>query len=140
MKVLGVAVFLTALLALATSAQAVTPQRAQGISMHMLPMRVAELGGKKWGFMVAHAPYLQREPAQPVLQSTAEFLAYVRKQDKGVQAHGVWIVTTHPDAYSPTEKNLLEEVTALCRREGIPLFVARASQLPEGWKRLDNTP
>jgi hypothetical protein len=56
MKALSLAAILAAMLLLATSAQALTPQRAQGIFMHMLPMRVAELGGKKWGLVVAHAP------------------------------------------------------------------------------------
>ncbi|MBI5524163.1 MAG: hypothetical protein HY910_16180 [Desulfarculus sp.] len=140
MKTLAAALCLLAGLALAGPAQALTPERGRGISMHMLPMRVAELGGRKWGLMVAHAPYLQREKAQPVLQSTAEFLAYVRRQEPQVQGHGVWIVVTHPDAYSPPEKQLLEDIALLCRRERIPLFVARGSQLPQGWRRLDQAP
>jgi hypothetical protein len=137
MKILWALALLLAWLGLAGDAQALTPQRARGISMHMLPQRAAELGGRKWGFMVAHAPYLQREKAQPVLQSAAEFLAYVRKQEQRVQAHGVWIVVTNPKAYAEHERRLLEEVIALCRRERIPLFLARASELPDGWRRMD---
>jgi hypothetical protein len=51
--------------------------------------------------------------------------------------NGIWIVTTHPDAYSEEEKGLLEEVKAICRKENIPLFLCRASQLPNGWIRSD---
>jgi hypothetical protein len=45
-------------------------------------------------------------------------------------------VTTHPDAYSSAEKQLLED-KLLCQKEEIPLFIARASELPNGWKRYD---
>jgi hypothetical protein len=114
-----------------------TPERTHGISIHMLPKRVAELGGRPWGFSVDYSPRLRAESQQPVIQTAAEFLSYVRKQDSGVQENGVWIVTTHPDAYSAEEKMLLEQVKSLCRREKIPLFVSRASELPNGWKRFD---
>lgn len=128
------------LLVAALAAIAAAPERSKGISMHMLPKRVAELGGQKWGFVVTYAEYLKPEKEQPVLQSSSEFLSFVRKQEKGVQANGVWIVVTHPDAYSEPEKALLEEIKNLCRKEAIPLFIARGSQLPNGWQRYDNAP
>jgi hypothetical protein len=61
----------------------------------------------------------------------------VLKQDKSVQENGVWIVVTNPDAYSDSEKALLEDVKAACRRAKIPVFICRASELPSGWKRYD---
>jgi hypothetical protein len=121
-------------------ASAIAPDRTKGISAHMLPKRVADPAGQKWGFLVSYAGYLKPEQTQPVLQSTSEFLAFVRRQDKSVQENGVWIVTTHPDAYSELEKQLLEDIKALCRRENIPLFLARGSQLPNGWQRYDTLP
>lgn len=133
---LRVATFLL-LLAVTLVAVAAAPERSKGISMHMLPKRVAELGDQKWGFVVAYADYLKAEKAQPVLQSSAEFLSFVRKQEKHVQSNGVWIVITHPDAYSEPEKSVLEEIKELCRKEAIPLFIARGSQLPNGWQRYD---
>lgn len=105
--------------------------------MHMLPKRAADLGRMKWGFSVDYSSLLKPEPEQPVLQTPEEFLGFVRKQDKAVQDNGVWIVTTHPDAYSTVESKLLEDIESLCRRQGIPLFIARASALPNGWKRYD---
>ncbi|WP_242337965.1 MULTISPECIES: hypothetical protein [unclassified Anaeromyxobacter] len=127
------------LIAAATSpAWADAPERARGISVHMLPRRVADLGGRKWGLVVDYAEYLKPEPAQPVLQSPSELLAFTRKQDTSVQANGVWIVTTHPDAYSEQEKKLIDDIKAVCRKERIPLFIARASQLPAGWQRYDD--
>jgi hypothetical protein len=135
MRRLGILLILVFTLASVVAAN--TPDRANGISMHMLPKRVAELSGKNWGFVVSYANYLKPEQSQPVLQSTSEFLAYVQKQDKAVKANGVWIVITHPDAYSPEETKLLDDTKALCRKEQIPLFVARGSQLPNGWQRYD---
>ncbi|HTF34149.1 MAG TPA: hypothetical protein VK714_10685 [Myxococcota bacterium] len=112
-------------------------ERSQGISMHMLPKQVADLGGKRWGFTVDFSPLLQPEAAQPVLQATNEVLAFVRKQTNDVRENGVWIVTTHPDAYSGAEKQLLEDIKLLCQKEEIPIFIARASELLNKWKGYD---
>lgn len=131
---------LATLLAIASLAFAATPERPKGISMHMLPKQVAELGAKRWGFVVTYSGNLKPETRQPVLQSVAEVLAFVRKQARSVQDNGVWIVTTHPDAYSEPEKKLLDDIKALCRKEAIPLFITRGSQLPNGWQRYDNVP
>lgn len=128
------------LFVLVSSVAAVAPERSKGISIHMLPKRVADLSAQKWGLVVSYADYLKPEKTQPVLQSTAELLTFVRKQDKNVQENGVWIVTTHPDAYSEQEKMLLEDIKVLCRKEHIPLFIVRGSQLPNGWQRYDNAP
>lgn len=114
------------------------PARGGGISAHMLPKQVADLSDRlKWGFVVDYADYLKPESSQPVLRSTAEVLAYVRKQDRAVQQNGLWIVTTHPAAYSAPETALLADVKAMCRREHIPLFIARGAELPDGWHRYD---
>ena len=134
------AVFLLLATVSAVAVSAIGPERAKGISMHMVPKRVADLGGKKWGLVVSYAEYLKPEQAQPVLQSGAEFLTFVRKQDKGVQENGVWIVTTHPDAYSEAEKKLLEDIKSICRKQSIPLFIVRGSELPDGWQRYDKAP
>lgn len=52
-------------------------ERAKGISIHVLPKRVADLSGQPWGFQVAYAAYLKPEPGQPYLQSLADVLEYV---------------------------------------------------------------
>jgi len=105
--------------------------------MHMLPKRVADMGGQKWGFSVDFTDHLKSESQQLVLQTPKDFLAFVPRQDSQVQENGVWIVVSHPDAYSDAEKALLEDIKALCQKEKIPLFVCRASELPNGWKRYD---
>jgi hypothetical protein len=129
-------IFIVCLGLFAPSVQA-APERAKGISIHMLPKRVADVGGQRWGLSVDYADYLKPESQQPVLQAPKELLAFVRKQDAHVQENGVWIVVSHPDAYSGSEKALLEDIKALCRKERIPLFICRASELPDGWKRYD---
>jgi hypothetical protein len=124
-------------LVLPVAALAGEPQRSQGISIHMLPKRVAKISGRPWGLSVDYSPKLKTETVQPVLQTGQELLAYVRKQDATVQENGVWVVITNPDAYSDEEMRLLEEVESLCREQRVPLFVSRASELPNCWKRYD---
>ena len=104
-------------------------ERSQGVSLHMLPKRVAEIGASRWGFTV--------DGKQNVFQTAEELLNYFRQQKINVQQNGIWIVTTSPDAYSNEELKVLEEVKSMCRREKIPLFICRASQLPNGWMRFD---
>lgn len=140
MRAIFAAFGLVFLLLAASAATSAEPERSKGISAHMLPKRVAELGQKKWGFVVAYAQFLKPEQLQPVLQSPTEVLAFIRKQDASAQENGLWIVTTHPDAYSEQEKNLLEDVKTLSRQKKFPLFVVRGSQLPNGWQRYDNAP
>jgi len=103
----------------------------------MLPKGVADIAGRPWGFTVDYSPNLKTESASVTLQTVAQVLSFVRRQDASVQENGLWIVTTHPDAYSAGEKELLEGVKSMCRRERIPLFICRASQLPNGWSRFD---
>lgn len=136
MKKVILTVFLVLFLTSISLANEILPERSKGISMHMLPMRVASLDTKqKWGFMVSHTGYLKPETEKQILQTTNEFLTYVRKQDTKVQENGVWIVITNPAAYSKEELALLEDIKSLCSRERIALFVARGSQLPNGWVR-----
>jgi hypothetical protein len=118
-----------------TLAVAGDPDRAKGISMHLLPKGVADLGGQKWGLTITPTSYLTPDARSITLQTVDEFLAFVQKQSPSVKENGVWIVTTHPDAYSDAEKSFLNGVIAACGNNGVLLFVARASELPNGWKR-----
>jgi hypothetical protein len=119
------------------TAAGVAQERSQGVSIHMLPKRAAELGGMAWGFSVDPSSRLNADSLHVVIQTAAGLLSFVRKQDNEVQENGVWIVTTDPDAYSDEEKTLLENVKQLCRSEKIPLFICRGSDLPNGWSRYD---
>jgi hypothetical protein len=131
MKLMRIAVLTGFLLGFSAFLMAGTPQRSQGISMHMLPKSVADISGTKWGLTV--------DRSSVVIQTAQEFQAFYSKQSPAVQENGVWIVTTNPDAYSDEEKSFLEEIKRLCGKEKIPLFVARASELPNGWKRYEGS-
>lgn len=113
------------------------PKRNAGISMHFLPKQVADIGGGRWGLTVDYRPYLKPESAQPVLQSANEVIAFADKQEATVRENGVWIVITNPDAYSDTEQKFLEDVKTECKKHKLPLFITRASELPNGWHRFD---
>jgi hypothetical protein len=125
-------VFLIAVIAVAAA-----QEHAKGVSIHMLPKAVADLSERQLGLTADYSPLLRPEPAQPVLQTAEDLRRSVRKQDKSVQENGIWIVTTHPDAYSDGEKQLIESVKSLCIEQRIPLFIVRGSELPNGWKRYD---
>jgi hypothetical protein len=130
-----IAVGFASILILGNLAIAAPPERAKGISMHQLPKRVADLGGRKWGLTVTPSSFLTADAGSVTLQTPDEFLAFVEKQNATVKQNGVWIVTTHPDAYSEQEKDFLSQVIGVCEKNGIPVFVTRASELPNGWRR-----
>jgi hypothetical protein len=134
-RFIAIVFLVTTLCAFATGVS--SPERSKGISMHMLPKRVADLGGGKWGFAVTYAKYLKIEADPPTLQTTKEFLSFVRTQDEAVQENGVWIVITDPEAYSAGEKALLEDVKVACKQKSVPLFICRGKDLPNRWKRYD---
>ncbi|MEW8291520.1 MAG: hypothetical protein AB2672_13410 [Candidatus Thiodiazotropha endolucinida] len=121
-------------LAIANSAIAGEPQREKGISAHALPKRVADISGQPWGLQVSYAPYLKSEPGQPYLQSVKDVLAYVEKQEKSVVENGLWVVTTHPSAYSEQETKFFEKLKMELPKHNIPLFRARGSELKNGFK------
>ena len=57
---------------------AATPDRAKGISMQMLPKRVADLGPMQWGLVVSHAGDWKPQKKPIVFQTAQQFLDFVR--------------------------------------------------------------
>ncbi|HKQ59489.1 MAG TPA: hypothetical protein VJY35_16615 [Candidatus Eisenbacteria bacterium] len=117
-------------LALATAAPAAefAPRRALGLSVHLLPQSIADISGGKGGFTI--------DEIETTIETAQELVDGFKKLSPGFQRHGIWVVTTHPDVYGPKEKQNLDRLQALCRKDRIPLFLCRGSQLPNGWKRL----
>jgi hypothetical protein len=68
------------------------PDRNKGISMHLLPERVARISGNLGGFTVNYAPHLAPGMEEPLLRSLEKFKAFVTKQKNEVKENGVWIV------------------------------------------------
>jgi len=116
-------------------AHALEPQREKGISAHALPKRIADISGKPWGLEVSYAPYLKPEPGRPYLQSVKDVIEFVKKQDKSVIEHGLWVVTTHPSSYSRSETEFYERLKRELPKHNIPLFWARGAELKNGFKR-----
>jgi hypothetical protein len=128
------------ILAIVTVAVFVTPvaaqQRSQGVSVHMLPKRVGQMGNMAWGFMIDPGPANGGGRVVAIAEASS-LVKYFQAQSQKVQQNGLWIVITHSDAYSEEELAQLEQLKSLCRAGKIPLFICRASQLPDGWVRYD---
>ena len=124
----------------ASSAGGSEPKRWDGLSAHSMPKRVASLdasGKTCWGYLLSLPGENTKPPAERTCAHTAkELVSYMKAQASTVQANGIWVITTHPNAYSPEEVADIEDLKALCKKEGIPLFVCRASKLPDGWERF----
>jgi len=103
------------------------PERAKGLSAHMLPERVAKISGQSGGFTVGEQTY----------SDAAQLIAYFHTLPSATQENGIWVVTTSPSAYSAAEREKLRVLVTQCQQQKIPVFTCRGSELPGGWKRLD---
>ncbi len=116
------------------------PERSRGLSAHFLPKRVATVDAAKplrWGFILSTTQTTAVAlKDRPVAQSAAGLVAYFKSLDADTRRNGIWVVTTRPDAYSPEEAAVLEDLKRLCARERIALFMAQGKDLPGGWRRF----
>jgi hypothetical protein len=111
---------------------AAEPSREAGLSVHMLPDRVAKISREHGGFTVT-------EPATKAKGATyaepKELFTYFQGLPAATQQNGIWIVTTHPTSYSEAEQAKLKALITLCGDKSIPIYTCRGSELPNGWKR-----
>ena len=121
------------LLLTTTLAMCAEPTRDEGLSVHMLPDSVAKFGGGHGGFTVTD-PATKRPGS--TYSTPKELLAYFQQLPAAVRQNGVWVVTTHPDSYSESERAKLDELIETCVSKDIPIYPCRASDLPKGWKRM----
>ena len=113
-------------------AQAAEPVRDAGLSAHFLPARVGQLRGEPGGFDVRpHGAVKDRR----LFPSAEALIVFFKTLPRTVQDNGIWVVMTHPAAYEDAELKQLSVLEDLCKRNKAPLFVARASELPNGWRR-----
>lgn len=116
------------------------PTRDKGVSIHMLPKRVADLdagsNSLKWGLGISTIAGQRVPRNKHVFQAAEKLVEFYHSLPKETQDNGIWIVTTDPDAYSDEEVKLLDAVKQLCLKEKISLFICRGSELSSGWKRV----
>lgn len=112
-------------------ASAGEPERAKGLSVHMLPDRVAQIDGRSGGFIVRDSGGESSYPDGRAL------IVFFQTLSGSTRENGIWVVTTNPSAYSETERAKLKTLVALCDEKRIPVFTCRGSELPNGWKRSE---
>lgn len=122
------------LLLTASMLSAAEPTREGGLSVHMLPDRVAEIDGQHGGFTVTDPA--TRQPGTTYGQPR-ELLDYLSHLPASIQQNGIWVVTTNPSSYSEGEQAKLKALAKLCAEKKIPLYTCRASELPTGWKHAE---
>ena len=110
---------------------AAEPTRKEGLSVHMLPDRVAQISGGHGGFTVT-TPDKQRGDTYPDAKT---LLQYFTHSPASVQQNGIWIVTTDPSSYTEAEESKLRDLISVCNEKNIPIYTCRAIDLPNGWKR-----
>jgi hypothetical protein len=108
------------------------PNRDAGLSVQMVPERVARRTGVERGFAVVE-PGWKLKPR--TYARSQDLLTYIRTLGAETRENGVWVLTIEPRSYSDGEQVELKNLVALCAQEGIPVYVCQASELPGGWKR-----
>ena len=132
-----IALILTTLLSVAIVAFAAEPQRAGGLSVHMLPKRVADISQATAGFTISKLGNIKPPMGTPTMETAQPLVDYFKKLSPEIQQNGIWVVTTHPDSYTEAETKNLDKLKAISTKDKIPLFTCRGSELPDGWKRQD---
>jgi len=108
------------------------PIRDAGLSLHMLPDRVAKLSNERGGFTIT-GPVIKRRGK--AISDVKTMMKYIESIPESSRANGVWIVYTHPSSYTESEKKKITELITACAAKKIRVFTCRASDLPEAkWK------
>lgn len=108
------------------------PTRDAGLSLHMLPDRVAKLAGEAGGFTITDPATGQRGQTYSEI---SRLVAYIESIPDTVRQNGVWIVYTHPRSYGSEEKERLRELIEKMKAKNVRVFTCRASELPSrAWK------
>lgn len=106
--------------------------RDTGLSLHMLPDRVAKLSGEQGGFTITDP--ITRSRGKTLSEVKALF-KYIDSLPQTIKDNGVWIVYTHPSSYETDEKAKLRELIEMCFEKKIRIFTCRASELSaKKWK------
>ena len=107
------------------------PEREKGLSLHMLPDRVAKISAQTGGFTISAPAPKEEIPAM----DASKTMEYFQRLPEQVRENGIWIVYTHPSSYSDKEKIQLRNLVDACKKKSIPIFSCRAADLnKKKWK------
>ncbi len=105
--------------------------RNQGVLLHMLPRRVANVRNQDGGFTVSTPVSKQKIAAM----NAAETVAHLQSLPGEVTDRGIWVIYTHPTWYSDAEKAELTKLVKACEKLMIRIYTCHAAELPKGnWK------
>ncbi len=96
----------------------------------MLPDRIAQINHQTGGFSIKSV-----DGIGSTYPDAIQLIAFFQTLPRSTQENGIWVVTTHPSAYSENERTELKKLVALCVEKKISVFTCRGSELPGGWKR-----
>ncbi len=117
------------------------PVREAGLSAHWTPERVAFLGEEvQAGFITTFDNEQNINVYGKHCATATDLISYFKSFPASIQNNGIWLVVTHPDAYSPEEHKMKEDLIKACQQYNIPLFICRGSELPDGWKQYSPAP
>jgi len=100
----------------------------QGVLLHMLPHRVAQVRDQHGGFTVS-TPVSKKKKAA---MTAAETAAHIQTLPDEVTAQGIWVIYTHPTWYSEEEKHELTKLVKACEKLKIRIYTCHAAELPKG--------
>ncbi len=124
---------LLAVLVVTSLAAAAEPKREDGLSVYFMPERLAKMrSDKAAGFQVTGR---HQSKEKKVYATAEELLQFLKTLAPSVRENGVWVVTSAPNAYAEGELKALDRLKELCAQNSAPLFVSRAADLPNGWKK-----
>ncbi len=105
--------------------------RNQGVLLHMLPHRVAQVRDHQGGFTVSTP--VAKEIIAPM--NATETAAHIQSLPSDVTDQGIWVIYTHPTWYSEAEKAELTKLVKACEKQMIRIYTCHAAELPKGnWK------
>ena len=118
-------------LSILADASAAEPERAKGLSVHMLPDRVAQIDGRSGGFIVRDSGGESSYPDGRAL------IVFFQTLSGSTRENGIWVVITNPSAYSATEAQDAGHTLRRKENSGVHLSRFRATEWVETLRASD---
>jgi len=131
LNILGMVGIALAFVMMATGPGQAEAPRNQGVLLHMLPHRVAQVRDQTGGFTIA-TPVSKKKLAPMNADQT---VAHIESLQSEITDQGIWVIYTHPTWYSDAEKAELTKLVKACEKLMIRIYTCHAAELPKGnWK------